>query len=224
MRRLAPLLFVLALAGIAAAIPSAARAQSPSVCFYEHIDFQGRSYCIRVGERIDFVGERVNDQFSSVRIPPGAVVTMCEHANFQGRCRRLSHSEPNFVTFGFNDIVSAVEARWDRDARGWDDRRDDDWGRRPNDGFRHDGDRRGAVCFYEHANYQGRRFCAPVGAAVPSVGREFNDIFSAVQMPPGVTVTACRDDNFQGPCRSYRGNVDFLGEGWNDTISSFRSQ
>lgn len=217
MQRLAWLSFVFAL--IATASLSSARAQSPSVCFYEHVNFQGRSYCIRVGERIPFVGERVNDQFSSVRIPPGAVVTMCEHANFQGQCRRLSHSEPDFVAMGFNDIVSAVDARWDRDARGWDDRRDDDWGRRP-----HERGPRGDVCFYEHANYQGRRFCAPVGAAVPAVGPEFNDIFSSMQIPPGVTVTVCRDNDFQGPCRRYSGDVDFVGDGWNDMISSFRSR
>lgn len=226
MRRLALFLFAFTLVGIAT-VPSGIRAQSPAVCFYEHVDFQGRSYCIRVGERIGFVGEDVNDQFSSVRIPPGALVTICEHANFQGRCQRLSHSEPDFVALGFNDMVSAVDSRWDRDSRGWDNRRDGEWGRRPGGGYRHDGydgGRRSDVCFYEHANYQGRRYCAPIGAAVPSVGPSFNDIFSSVQMPPGVTVTVCRDDNFEGPCRSYRGNVGFFTGSWNDNISSFRSQ
>jgi hypothetical protein len=174
-----------------------------------------------------------------VRIPRGAVVTICEHANFQGRCRRLSRSEPDFPAIGFNDKVSAVEAQWDRDGRDWDNRRDwddrrgwddrRDWDRRRDDDFRRERDfrqdgRRGEVCFYEHENYQGQRYCAPVGAAVPSVGRSLNDKFSSVQMPPGVSVTVCRDDNFRGPCTSFRGNVGLFRGDWNDTISSFRSQ
>ena len=54
---IAPLLFVLALIGAAAGASSSAQAQGrPQVCFYEHTHFQGRAYCIRVGERVDFVG------------------------------------------------------------------------------------------------------------------------------------------------------------------------
>jgi hypothetical protein len=238
MQRCAPLLFVLALMGAAVSVPSTALAQrEPSVCFYEHVNFQGRAYCIRVGERVGFVGGRANDQFSSVRLPRGAVATMCEHSNFRGRCSRLHRSEPSFVPLGFNDKVSAVAAQWER--RGgpgdWDRRRDGDrdWRRddrnsdrgRDRDRGRDDDGRRGdgQVCFYEHDHYRGRRFCAPVGRAVPWVGRNDNDKFSAVRIPRGVTVTVCRDRDFRGPCRSYRSDVDFFGGDWNDTISSFRS-
>ena len=230
MRRFAPLLFAFAMIAAALAAPPDAQAQGrPSVCFYEHINFQGRAYCIRVGERVGFVGNAANDQFSSVRVPPGAEVTMCEHANFRGRCRTLRHSESNFVPMGFNDIVSAVAAQWEgRDWRrggppdhGWDRRRD--WDRRRHEDFRRN---RGPelVCFFEHAQYRGRRYCAPVGRVVSWVGRSDNDIFSSVQMPRGVTVTACRDRDFRGPCRTFRGNINFLGRDWNDTISSFRSR
>lgn len=249
MQRYVPLLMILTLMGAAITVPSAALAQrDPTVCFYEHVNFQGRAYCIRVGERVGFVGGRANDQFSSVRIPRGAIVTMCEHANFQGRCTRVQRSEPDFVPLGFNDRVSAVAAQWDdrggprdwdrgrdwdrrgprdrdprdyRDGRDWDRGRDRDRDRR---GYDDDRRGRGQVCFYEHDNYRGRRYCAPVGAAVPWVGQNDNDKFSSLQVPRGVTVTVCRDRDFQGPCKSYRGDVDFFRkDGWNDTISSFRS-
>ena len=232
MQRSAPLLFVLALISIAATASSAAQAQGrPSVCFYEHVNFQGRAYCISVGERVGFVGGRANDQFSSVRIPRGAAATMCEHANFRGRCRTLYRSEPDFVRLGFNDKVSAVAAQWeDRGGyrgppdRGWDRRRDDrDY--RDRDRGRYDDNRRdrGQVCFFEHDHYRGRRFCAPVGRPVNWVGRNDNDKFSSLQMPRGVTVTVCRDRDFRGPCKSYRRDIDFFRGDWNDAISSFRS-
>ena len=236
MRRYAPLLFAFAMIGSALSAPSVTQAQDrPSVCFYEHTNFQGRAYCIRVGERVGFVGNAANDQFSSVRVPRGAEVTMCEHSNFRGRCRTLRHSESTFVPMGFNDMVSAVAAQWEdrggRDRgppdRGWD-RRDDrdrgrDWDRRQHEDHRRE---RGPelVCFFEHDHYRGRRFCAPVGRDVSWVGDSYNDMFSSVQMPRGVTVTACRDKEFRGPCHTFRGNIDFLGSGWNDMISSFRSR
>lgn len=228
MQRLVPLLFVATLISAAVSIPSAVRAQGgPSACFYEHTDYQGRAYCIRVGERVGFIGNRANDKFSSVRIPRGAEVTMCEHSNFRGRCHRLHRSEPNFVRLGFNDRVSAVSAQWDnrgggRDRDDW--RRDDrDWDRGRDRRDYDDRRGRGQVCFYEHDNYRGRRHCAPVGARVPWVGRNDNDKFSSLQVPRGVTVTVCRDRDFRGPCTSFRGDVDFFKGDWNDTISSFRS-
>lgn len=202
------------------------RAGGERICFYEHINFRGRRYCIRVGERVDFVGRRANDQFSSVRIPRGAMVRMCEHANFRGRCRTLYRSERNFVPMGFNDRVSAIAAQWER-RRGWDDRDRRDWDRGRDRGRRrYDDDRRGRgqICFYEHAQFRGRRFCAPVGRSVSWVGRSNNDIFSSLEMPRGVRVTVCRDRGFRGPCKSFRGDVDFFGNHWNDTISSFRSR
>lgn len=242
MQRYAPLLLVLALMGAAMTAPTAALAQrGPSVCFYEHADYRGRAYCIRVGESVGFVGGRANDRFSSVRMPRGAIVRMCEHSNFRGRCRTLFRSEPDFGRMGFNDRVSAVAAQWERrgDPRDWDRRRDRDyrdprdyrdyrdrrdWDRRRDRGRYDDARRdRGQVCFYEHAQYRGRRFCAPVGRAVSWVGRSNNDVFSSLEMPRGVRVTVCRDRNFRGPCKSFRGDVDFFGGGWNDTISSFRS-
>lgn len=250
MRRFAVLPLAFALIGAALAVPSAAAAQErPSVCFYEHVHFRGHAFCIRVGERVDFVGPRANDQFSSVRVPRGATALMCEHARFRGRCMTLRRSEPDFTRMGFNDKASAVAAQWSDDGgrygrppdHGWDrprDYRDDrnyrdgdrgrDWDRRRDsdrDRRRYDDRRsRGQVCFYEHAQYRGRRFCAPVGRAVSWVGRDNNDIFSSLQMPRGVRVTVCRDRNFGGPCKSFHGGVDFFGGGWNDTISSFRSQ
>ena len=253
MRRYAPLLFAFALIGAAVAASPAAQAQGrPSVCFYEHVDFQGRAYCIRVGERIDFVGPAANDRFSSVRIPRGVTVTMCEDANFRGRCRRLYHTEPNFVPMGFNDIVSSVAASWDDDrgsyrgppdrGRDWDRRGDDrrDWDRRryddrprdrgrdwdrPRDGGR-DSDRRGGggqVCFYEDSSYRGRSFCVPVGQSVKSIGNGLDKKFSSMRSPRGVHVTVCDDKDFHGRCRGFGDNVDYLGNDWNDKISSFRS-
>jgi Peptidase inhibitor family I36 len=247
MRRYAMLHLAFALIGTAAAITSTAQAQGrPEVCFYEHNDFRGRAYCIGVGERVNFVGRSANNQFSSVRVPPGVTAAMCDDANFRGRCVTLRRSEPDFRRLGFNDRVSAVAAQWDdrsghngesfdhgwgrpRDYRDDRDRRDRgprdlDRDRQRSGDDRRDGGGRGEVCFFEHQKYQGRSYCAPVGRAVRWVGDRYNDSFSSMRVPRGVTVTVCRDIDFRGLCHNFFGNVEAFDQAWNDTISSFRSR
>ncbi|MBI3434408.1 MAG: peptidase inhibitor family I36 protein [Proteobacteria bacterium] len=98
-----------ALLSLCAAAPASAQAAAGGVCFFEHINYEGRPYCIAPGQSVPNVGG-FNDQFSSVNIPPGVRVRMCEHANFTGRCITLDRPTPNFVAIGFNDIVTAVAA------------------------------------------------------------------------------------------------------------------
>jgi hypothetical protein len=86
----------------------AAEAQAQAACFYEHINFQGRRTCIEVGQRIALV--TMNDKFSSVQVQPGVRVTMCEHANFAGRCAPVDRTIASFVEIGWNDRVSSIAA------------------------------------------------------------------------------------------------------------------
>ena len=251
MRRYANLLLAVALIAVAGAASSAAQAQGrPEVCFYEHVGFQGRAYCIQVGERVDFVG-RANDQFSSVRVPRGVEALMCEDANFRGRCITLRHSEPDFVRLGFNDRASSISAQWERrddhdrrdwdrndwnrpgpnwdrrqDPRHYDDRRYDDRRRddRRGDDRRGDDRRGGQVCFYEHSSYRGQSYCVPVGAPVKYVGDAFNKKASSMRSPHGVLVTVCDEKDFRGKCKGFGENIDYLGNDWNDRIVSFSSK
>jgi hypothetical protein len=98
-----PIIFLCSV--ISVSLPVAA--QGPSVCFYEDADFQGFEFC---GGGVRNLPPGINDTFSSVRISPGLAVTMCEHADFGGRCITLRHSVRNFAYLdgGFwNDVVSS---------------------------------------------------------------------------------------------------------------------
>ena len=86
-----------------------------------------------------------------------------------------------------------------------------------------DAQRRERVCFYQHDDFRGRAFCAPVGAEVPQVDGA-NDTFSSMSAPPGVEVTACEHVYFRGDCIRLRGSNPSLGRAWNDRISSFSSR
>ena len=86
-----------------------------------------------------------------------------------------------------------------------------------------DAQRRDRVCFYQHDDFRGRAFCAPVGAEVPQVDGA-NDSFSSMRAPPGVVVTACEHVYFRGDCIRLQGWNPSLGRAWNDRISSFSSQ
>ncbi len=82
------------------------------------------------------------------------------------------------------------------------------------------------VCFYEHADFGGRRMCIAIGQRVPDVGLGFNDMFSSATVPPGVRATMCEDINFGGRCtRLDRTVPNFQALGaWNDIVSSVAAE
>jgi hypothetical protein len=83
--------------------------------------------------------------------------------------------------------------------------------------------RRERVCFYQHDDFSGAAFCAPVGTEVGHVGG-MNDQFSSMRAPPGVEVTACEHSHFRGACIRLSGWVPRFSRAWNDRISSFSSE
>lgn len=76
------------------------------VCFYEHVNYTGASYC--AGEGTSNVPSGWNDRMSSVRVPTGMQVELFEHANSGGRKLLLTQDAPNLVTSNFNDIATAT--------------------------------------------------------------------------------------------------------------------
>lgn len=98
---------ILALAPALFGPPAAAQGQSVA-CFYEHANFQGRRMCVSTGQRVPLVDPLMNDHLSSVQVQPGLRVTMCEHANFGGRCIPVERSIANLVEIGLNDKVSSI--------------------------------------------------------------------------------------------------------------------
>ena len=77
--------------------------------------------------------------------------------------------------------------------------------------------------FYKDINYGGAAWGLPVGAyntaALVAKGIKDNDITSYT-IPAGYQVTFYKNDNFQGETTTVTGNNAWIGNAWNDSISS----
>ena len=91
--------------GTAAAVAAAAAA-SP-VCFYEHVNYGGASFCASADS--NWVGGAWNDRVSSVKVAAGYKVTLYWDINYGGKTLVLSGDTANLVTLGFNDQASSFK-------------------------------------------------------------------------------------------------------------------
>ena len=82
---------------------------SGEVCFYEHFDYRGASFCANPGEG-DPRLSRFNDRISSIRVRGDAQVQVCEDFNFGGRCAVLDQSRSS-LSGRNNDIISSYRVR-----------------------------------------------------------------------------------------------------------------
>ena len=92
-------------ADTAAAVATAAAA-SP-VCFYEHVNYQGASFCASADS--NWVGAAWNDRVSSVKVAAGYKVTLFQDINYAGKSLVLAGDTTNLVTLGFNDAASSFK-------------------------------------------------------------------------------------------------------------------
>jgi len=90
-----------------AAEPGRPAAAASAICFYEHVNYQGASFCADADKT--WVGSNWNDRISSVKVPVGSQVTLYEHINYGGRTLVLKADTPNLVPLGFNDFASSFK-------------------------------------------------------------------------------------------------------------------
>ena len=79
--------------------------------------------------------------------------------------------------------------------------------------------------FYQDANYGGYGYSLPEGVYTLSQLRAYgiqNDDISSLKVLPGFKVTVFYDDNFGGTSTVFTGDVSYVGNNWNDQISSLR--
>lgn len=80
---------------------------SAGACFYEHINFGGRSFCTSVGDANPRVPSNVNDEISSIRVFGNAEVVVFRDGNMNGEARRFSSSVRDLRHSGFNDRMTS---------------------------------------------------------------------------------------------------------------------
>jgi hypothetical protein len=80
---------------------------SREACFYEDIDYGGRSFCLSPGESMNNLARfgNWNDRISSID-NERLSVTVCEHADFRGSCRTYTSSARSVG--GLNDRISSI--------------------------------------------------------------------------------------------------------------------
>jgi hypothetical protein len=78
-----------------------------SICFYEHINYQGQSFC--AGADNAWVGATWNDKVSSVKVKSGYKVQLFEHSNYGGTSLTLAADTATLVSLGFNDKASSFK-------------------------------------------------------------------------------------------------------------------
>jgi hypothetical protein len=82
------------------------------VCFYSDANFSGASLCLGRGQQIQDLGNtRLNDRLSSVVVPYGMSVYVCEHYHFGGRCMTFNSNVSDFSYYNFNDMISSIQVR-----------------------------------------------------------------------------------------------------------------
>jgi uncharacterized protein YraI len=79
------------------------------VCFYEHVNFGGDSFCLRPGQSLRSLGAW-NDEISSIDVRGGAEALVCEDARYNGRCVVVSRDIRDLGRRG-NDRISSIKVR-----------------------------------------------------------------------------------------------------------------
>jgi hypothetical protein len=220
-------LFCFFLAATASAQPRWGRERLPQAgaCFYEHIDFGGRYFCVAPGEQLSSLPSRMGDEISSIRLIGSSHVTVFRDKSFRGRSSRFTDDVRDLRRGGWNDQISSVEigrasgggiGRPPRPGQGggeWQGDRPPVWGNGqiPREG----------ACFYEDANFRGQYFCVPRGGTYASLPRGFNDRISSIRVFRG-GVRIFQDRDFRGRSTEIRSDVRDLRGSWRDTVSSMR--
>jgi hypothetical protein len=79
----------------------------------------------------------------------------------------------------------------------------------------------GAICFYEHVDYQGASFCA--NADSNWIGSAWNDRASSAKVRSGAKINLFNDTNYGGKSITLTGDApNFVSLNFNDVTSSFR--
>jgi hypothetical protein len=102
-------LFAVAASGIGMMLLSSTPALAGEACtFYQHRDFQGWSFDVYDGDTVRFVGNRRNDQISSVACDPGCSAVVYEDWKFLGRAIQVE-DEVAYLGRRWNDRISSME-------------------------------------------------------------------------------------------------------------------
>ena len=188
---------------------------STGACFYEHLNFGGRYFCVRLGESVARVPGGTDDEISSIRIFGGGEVTVYRDSNFNGAAQRFNTNVSNLDGSGFNDRITSLRVS----SRGYGGR---DSGGSYRGGGYGAGSSDGSLEIFGDIEFRGQR--QTLTADTPDVSAVgLGSAISSLRAPPGGVWQVCTEPNYRGRCQVVSGNVSDLRPGdWNDVIASAR--
>lgn len=171
-------------------------------------NYQGESASFR-SDTPDLQGYGLNDQISSIRIPPGESWEVCQDIDYGNRCQILTRSIDNLRSIGWDNRISSL--RRVAGGRGMFGR-----GSNPGPGIS------GGVTVFRDTNFRGES--ASFRDTTPDlVPFGLNDQISSIRIPPGESWEICQDVNFGNRCQVLTRSISDLDDiGWDDRISSLR--
>lgn len=172
------------------------------ITVYADPDFRGKSAQFRENTQ-DLRPFGLTDKVSSLRVPQGEAWEVCEHINYQGRCRVFTYNVRDLHDEGFNDIISSV-------------RRVADSG--PGRGRGRDKDEPRLELF-DQRDYRGRSVTV---TSTSSTLAGFSNRAGSVRVLSG-NWEVCERPSFRGTCVEVSRDVpDLRRLGLNDQLSSAR--
>ena len=205
---------------------------------YEHSNYNGRALRLQGVGDYDYstlASYSFNDLTSSINLESGYYLQAFADAGFKGASAIFTGST-SYVGNGFNDKISSL-----RLVRGTPNSSStidlSNYGaayRQPSAtidlsnygaAYRQPSATTALATLYEHANYGGRPLqltrvgdydYATLGA------RSFNDLISSIKLESGYYIQAYTDAGFKGVSAIFTGSTSYVGNGYNDKISSLR--
>jgi hypothetical protein len=191
------------------------------VCFYRDVEYQGPSWCYRVGDELADLRNRGNE-ISSIRIFGRARVLVWDGEEFMGVTDEFDMDVPDLRLRAiegrrnWNDRIDSFRViAFNRRGRGFGFGRDEESDNRP---------ARDRICVYEDINYGGRSQCWNADEEERNLnGRGWNDRISSIRVYGRARIEVYRDADYRGQrMRIERDAADLGAINWSDQISSFQ--
>jgi len=149
----------------------------------------------------------LNDRISSLRVGPGEIWEVCEHANYAGRCQVFSGGDSDLRRISWSDIISSA-----RRIRGGSGSGRGGGGRPPGQGL---------LELYSRTDFSGER--RAFSGEVSNLQLEgFNDEAMSLRVGSRESWQVCADANFQNCVIVSSNTADLRTLGLNRRVSSFR--
>ena len=169
-----------------------------SACLFEDAAFDGLQLCIKGEAEVPAIRPDFNEKISSIQIEDGWQVEVCQQNNFQGPCKKYD-CDVSKLGANVNDQISSYRV------------------------VREDDVEPPQACFFEHSNYQGRKFCLEQDEKWDAkTDLSLNDFISSMTVEEGLKVTVYDLSDLQGTRLTIRDDLPTVTPEWNDKISSIK--